>query len=219
MDLPASARTGDPPAPSPSRDWSWLTRTPVRVGFAVLVCGLFALSFTQPLWVSRFVAPQYPYGLNLQVYLNHVEGDVQEVDILNHYVGMRPVAQMAVLERRLAAFLLAAVCLSAIVASAFRKSFWQVLFLLPLVLFPIGMLIDLYAWLWYTGHALDPTSPMSMTVKPFTPKLIGSQKIANFDVTSSLGPGTYLQIAGAVLLASAAMIGRKLGRSSARGAP
>ncbi len=98
------------------------------------------------------------------------------------------------------------------VAAAFRRTGWQVLLILPLVLFPLGMLIDLYAWLWYAGHAIDPTSPMSMTVKPFTPALIGTQKVANFTVTSWLGPGTYLQLAASALLLAAAMVGRKLAR-------
>jgi hypothetical protein len=55
---------------------------------------------------------------------------------------------------------------------------------------------------------------MSMTVKPFTPKLIGTQKVANFDVASTLGLGTYLQIAGALLLGAAATVGWKLSRKA-----
>jgi hypothetical protein len=120
---------------------------------------------------------------------------------------MRSIDKMATFERSIAVGSLVLVCLLAILAAAWRKSMWQVLFVLPLVLFPLGMTIDLYAWLWYAGHALDPTSPMGMTVKPFTPKLIGTQHVANFDVTSTLGLGTYLQMAGSLLLAGAATIG------------
>ncbi len=201
-----------PPAGDTAPRVSWVLRAPVRIGFAAFVAALFAASYTQPLWESRFVAPQYPYGLTLSVYLDRVMGDTQEVDILNHYVGMRPIEQMATLERRLAVFVLSAVCVLGVAAAAFRRTLWQVLFILPLVLFPLGMLIDLYAWLWYSGHALDPSSPMIMTVKPFTPKLVGSQRIANFEVNSSLGLGTYLQIAGAMLLAGAAYVGNQLTR-------
>lgn len=193
----------------------WVLRPAVRIGFAVLVAGLFALSYTQPLWVTRFVAPQYPYGLEMKVYLNRVTGDTREVDLLNHYVGMRPIEQMATFERRMALGMLVAVCVLAVAAAAFRTTLWQVLLVLPLVLFPLGMLIDLYAWLWYAGHSLDPTSALSMTVKPFTPKLVGSQRIANFDVTSSLGLGTYLQIAASALLAGAAGVGWRLSKRRA----
>jgi hypothetical protein len=204
--------------PTPARR-PWVLHPAVRIGFAVIVAGLFASSFTQPLWVSRFVAPQYPYGLNLQIYLDHVEGDKDEVDILNHYVGMRKVDEMACTERKYALGMLVGVCVLAVIAAALPKTTWQMLFVLPMVLFPLGMLIDLAAWLYYAGHSLDPNSAMSMSIKEFTPKLIGTQKIANFDVTSSLGLGTWLQVAGAVLLAGAAFTGWRLSRKAAAGAP
>jgi hypothetical protein len=184
----------------------------VRITFAVLVAGLFAASYALPLWVSRFVAPQYPYGLNLYDYLDHVEGDTFEVDLLNHYVGLRPIDQMACTERKYAFGMLVFVCVAAIVASLFPKTTWQVLFVLPLVLFPLGMILDLTAWLYYAGHSLDPTSALGMSVKPFTPKLIGTQTIANFQVTSSLGSGSYLQLTAALLLAGAATVGWRLSR-------
>lgn len=190
----------------------WVLHPAVRIGFAVLVVTLFAASYTQPVWVTRFVAPQYPYGLHMEVYLDHVAGDTGEVNILNHYVGMPPVEAMATFERSIALGSLIAVCVLAVVAAALRKATWQVLFVLPLVLFPVGMLIDFYAWLWYAGHSLDPTSPLSMTVKPFTPVLFGTQRVANFDVSSTFGLGTYMQMAGSLLLAGAAAVGWRLSR-------
>jgi hypothetical protein len=193
----------------------WVLHPAVRVGFAILTVGLFASSYTQPIWVTRFVAPQYPYGLHLEVYLDRVTGDVMEVDLLNHYVGMRPMETMATVERRLALGALIVVRLLGAIAPMFAKSTWQFLFILPLVLFPLGMLIDLYAWLWYAGHSLDPTSALGMSVKPFTPKLIGTQHVANFDVISGLGLGAYLQIAGALLLFGAAFVGRRISKQYA----
>lgn len=209
-----SPGAGVVPASGPSR-FEWVLRPWVRVGFAALVVALFAASYAQPLWVSRFVAPQYPYGLQLEVYLTKVMGDVSEVDLLNHYVGMRPIHTMATFERSVAVGLLAGVCAFALAAAFFRRSGWQFLFVIPLVLFPVGMLLDLYAWLWYAGHALDPNSAMSMSIKEFTPKLIGTQRIANFEVTSGLGAGAWMQIAASVLLAGAAIVGWRLSRRHA----
>jgi copper chaperone NosL len=190
----------------------WVLRPGVRIGFALLTVGLFAASYTQPLWVSRFVAPQYPYGLNLEIYLTKVTGDTAEVDLLNHYVGLRPIDTMATTERRLALAMLVGVSAFALAAACFRRSTWQALFILPLVLFPVGMLIDLYAWLWYAGHSLDPESALSMSIKEFTPKLIGTQRIANFEVTSGLGAGAWMQLASAALLSGAAFVGWRLSR-------
>ncbi len=193
----------------------WVLRPGVRTGFAAFVAILFAASYTQPLWVTHLKAAQYPQGLRLYVYLDRTGGDVFEVNTLNHYVGMRPVEKMATFERNIAYMSLMITCILAVVASTLRKTNWQMLLVLPLVLFPLGMLLDLYAWLWYAGHSLQPDAPLSMTVKPFTPKLVGTQDIANFQVTSSLGLGTYMQIAASLLLAGAAVAGWRLSKRGA----
>jgi hypothetical protein len=127
-------------------------------------------------------------------------------------VGLRPIDTMATTERRLALAMLVGVSAFALAAACFRRSTWQALFILPLVLFPVGMLIDLYAWLWYAGHSLDPESALSMSIKEFTPKLIGTQRIANFEVTSGLGAGAWMQLASAALLSGAAFVGWRLSR-------
>lgn len=208
----AAPRESPPSGPVPR---AWVLRTPVRVAFALFVAGLFLASYTQPLWVTRFTAPQYPYGLTLKVYVDRVAGDTQEVDLLNHYVGLRPIAKMAPLERSVSFAVLVIVSLLAVQAAVMRRPLWQILFLVPLLLFPVVALVDLHAWLWYAGHSLDPESPLASSVKPFTPKLIGSQQIANFEVTSGLGAGIYLQLAGALLLAGAAALGWKLSKKNA----
>jgi hypothetical protein len=187
----------------------------VRVGFAVLVAALFASSYAFPLWVTRFQAPQYPEGLALRVYIDRVEGDTEEVNILNHYVGMRPIEQMACAERQYGRLMLALASVLAVIAAATRRTAWQMLLVLPLVLFPLGMIIDLAAWLYYAGHSLDPNAALSMSVKPFTPRLLGEQRIANFDVSSGFGLGTYLQMAGSALLAGAALVGWRLSKRHA----
>ena len=57
---------------------------------------LIPLSFTQPLWNIGMVAPQYPEGLNLYVYPHKVTGgnnnsDINEINTLNHYIGMKSI--------------------------------------------------------------------------------------------------------------------------------
>jgi hypothetical protein len=49
------------------------------------------------------------------------------------------------------------------------------------------------------GHQLSPEAPIK--VAPFTPPVFGHQHIANFDVYSYPGPGTYLLGAYALILA------------------
>ena len=46
-----------------------------------------------PYWHMELDAPQYPKGLFLTAYVNHLSGDVKEIDGLNHYIGMRPLGE------------------------------------------------------------------------------------------------------------------------------
>jgi hypothetical protein len=52
-----------------------------------------------PYWELTLNAPQYPKGLSVQAFLNDLEGDVAEIDGLNHYIGMRPLAEAATFEK------------------------------------------------------------------------------------------------------------------------
>ncbi len=195
----------------------WVLRPFFRIAVAAAGVLLFAAAYPLPVWQTRFVAPQYPYGLRMEVYLDRVTGDTQEVNILNHYVGMRPVEQMALLERALASIALLTACgfaMASACAAGRRAQFWLAM---PFVLFPPVMLADLYGWLYYAGHALDPTSPLSMTVKPFTPRMIGYQRVANFDVWSTLGPGACLMLAGSALVAGGLVVGAWARRRMRRG--
>ena len=55
---------------------------------------LLVPTYLMPLWKLTMFAPQYPDGLRLEIYSYKLEGgnggqDVKEINILNHYIGMR----------------------------------------------------------------------------------------------------------------------------------
>ena len=53
-----------------------------------LAAVLVVLSLFFPWWQMIFFAPQYPEGLNIIVYPNKLEGEIDIVNGLNHYIGM-----------------------------------------------------------------------------------------------------------------------------------
>ena len=54
-----------------------------------MVAGLLlVVSMYLPYWQMKLTAPQYPKGLYTIVYVNRLEGDIAEIDELNHYLGM-----------------------------------------------------------------------------------------------------------------------------------
>ena len=65
------------------------SRTPSIVA-ALAAAALVGFGATLPLWSLTMRAPQYPQGLRLFAYGTRMSGDVSELSILNHYIGMPP---------------------------------------------------------------------------------------------------------------------------------
>lgn len=159
---------------------------------------LLLLSIFLPYWHMELVAPQYPDGLFLTAYVNHLAGDVKEIDGLNHYIGMRPLGEAAAFERTASVWLIIAMVLL-VEGAAFIHSKWAVLLALPSIGFPIGFIADLHYWMKTFGLNLDPDAPLSNSVKPFVPTVIGEGGIGQFKTFAELGTGYWLAVACAAL--------------------
>jgi len=157
------------------------------------------VSIFLPYWNMTLEAPQYPKGLHIQTYVNRLEGDVAEIDGLNHYIGMRPLAEAAQLERSLS-FVLIGVTALLVVAAIFIHSKWSALLALPALLYPFFFLADMYYWLRTFGQNLDPTAALSNYIEPFVPTLLGEGLIGQFKTIASLGIGFYLAILASILI-------------------
>ncbi|MFO7302907.1 MAG: hypothetical protein DIU54_010870 [Acidobacteriota bacterium] len=164
------------------RPLSLRARLVVFVGVVVLAAGAFL-----PLWRIQLVAPQYAEGLTLEIYAHSIEAgndgqDLQEINTLNHYIGMKPIHEADFVEMQWIPFAIGVFALLGLRAVAIGR---------------IGSLVDLgvlfsyfaifslgaFAYRLYTyGHDLDPSAPM--TIEPFMPVLVGRQQIANFVQTS-----------------------------------
>ena len=70
----------------------------IRVSGGVLAAGLVLLSATVPLWTMTMTAPQYRHGLHLKEYGSGMQGDLRELNIINHYIGMATIDPRPALE-------------------------------------------------------------------------------------------------------------------------
>lgn len=161
---------------------------------------LLVVSIFLPYWILRLKAPQFPDGLTVQAYLNRLEGDVEILEGLNHYVGMPSFEHGAVLERSLSIIALI-VLAGLLVAALFFHNRWVVIFTLPALLFPLIFMADLQYWLWRYGHSLDPKAPLAGAVGEFTPPILGPARIAQFQTLALPGPGLILAVIAAGLVA------------------
>lgn len=152
-----------------------------------------------PFWHMELEAPQYPNGLFLTAYVNHLTGDVREIDGLNHYIGMRSLGEAAAFERAASVWMMIAMVLL-VEGAAFIHSKWAVLLALPVITFPIAFIADLYYWMRSFGLNLNPEAPLSNSVKPFVPTVLGEGGIGQFKTYADLGTGYWLAVAAAGLI-------------------
>jgi len=169
---------------------------------AALVLGV---SILFPYWHLELTAPQFPDGLHISAYVNRLEGDnnnkdLDELEGLNHYVGLPSFEDGAVLERSVSIAGIA-VLGGLLLAGLFVHSRWVVAFVIPALIFPLFFLADLQYWLWNYGHSLDPVAPLSGAVGEFTPPLFGPGEIAQFETLAWPGLGLILAFVAAVLTA------------------
>ncbi len=176
-----------------------------RVLLAVLAIPL-ALSFTQPLWRISMTAPQYPAGLSMEIYSYKLEGGnngqhLQEINILNHYIGMRTLDREAMKDLDWIPFALGALLIFALRVAAIGN----VSALVDLVVMTTYVSLFAFGRFVYTlyvfGHNLKPDAPMK--VPGFMPAVLGSKQIANFHTTSLPQLGSYLLgafVVGTVLI-------------------
>lgn len=157
------------------------------------------VSLLFPYWVMRLKAPQFPQGLTVRAFINRLEGDVVELEGLNHYVGLDSFENGAVFERSIA--IIAVLVIGGLLLAAwFIHSRWVVVLVLPALLFPVIFIGDLQYWLWRYGHGLDPRAPLASAVGEFTPPIFGPAEIAQFDTLALPGPGLILATIASVLI-------------------
>jgi hypothetical protein len=157
-----------------------------RVALALLVVPLL-LTFTAPLWRIDLSAPQYPDGLFMDIWSYKLEGGgdgqhIQEINTLNHYIGMRPIDRAALSDLDWLPFALGGLALLALRVAALGnvRSLLDLSVLTAYVsLFGLGR----FAYKLYVfGHDLSPKAPVK--VEPFMPVLLGTKQIANFTTAS-----------------------------------
>ncbi len=178
-------------------------------GFLLLVARILLLvSLFLPYWHMELHAPQYPNNLHLTAYLNHLAGDVEEIDGLNHYIGMRSLQEAAQIERSIGVYIMIFFVVLLELAS-FIHSRWAVLLVAPVILFPAVFLLDLHLWMSHFGMNLDPHAPLSSAIEPFVPPILGTGVIGQFKTVASAGIGLILATTASVVMIVALFFHRR----------
>lgn len=189
----------------PKRQWwtgalargraAWMQIALLATAAALLIGSIF-FSY----WNIVLRAPQYPKGLSVDVYVNKMEDmrSVREVDGLNHYIGMIKLTDAASIERAISVYAIVAIAILGLV-STFLPGWWRMLARVPIALFPVAFVIDLFGWLYYAGHSLDKHAALSSSIAEFTPHIFGTGVIGQFKTQASFQAGFWMAVVAMVL--------------------
>jgi hypothetical protein len=167
---------------------------------AVAAASLLLLAvYVLPLWRIELLAPQYPEGLGLHIWVNQITGlkpnDLTNINGLNHYIGMRAIDPDTFPELRFMPKLLAAAIVAGLLVALIGR---RPLLYLWALLFTAGALAglgDFWKWGYDYGHQLDPHAAIKVPGMSYQPPVIGSKQLLNFHATSWPGLGGWIIVA------------------------
>jgi hypothetical protein len=190
-----------------------MTKRILLFGAALLVVAAIFL----PLWGMTLVSVQYPEGLRMVVYPMWIRGDITELNLLNHYIGMAEISDDYFSELRVIPVLFGAIALALVVAALVRR-LWA-------MLLPFGLMAGAAVYGFWSmsyrlhqfGTDLDPMA--AMKIEPFVPPMLGSNMIAQFATYSYFSWGTVLPMAAGGILAHVLWLDLRQRRYRPAGAP
>jgi copper chaperone NosL len=163
------------------------------------------LLFIFPMWSITLQAPQYPIPLGVNIYIDHLEGqeegDIQNFDLMNHYVGM---AKLPTEMKEFEIFpivIIAISILGVIFGFIGKKPLYMIWFAIMAILGTAGI-YDFYLWLYDYGHNLDPRAAIKL-LDSYQPPIFGTAEILNFTVRSYPSIGSILLGIGILLAPTA----------------
>lgn len=145
---------------------------------------LLPLMFAFPIWKITLVVPQYPENLALNIWVNKIIGDepsdLQNINILNHYIGMKKIEPDSIPELKYMPFIIAIMSLLALILAFLNKwklnTGWFIIFMI----LGVVALIDFYLWEYDYGHDLNPDAAIKIEGLAYQPPFFGKKKILNF---------------------------------------
>jgi copper chaperone NosL len=191
------------------------TRLQVWIRLVLILCsaGLIAVLFV-PMWRIDLQAPQYPEGLMLLIYPNKLAGNVDIINGLNHYIGMKTLhtadfVEFAVLPYVIG-FFAAVFFLTAIIGKR-KLLYWLcVLF----VCFGILAMYDFWRWEYNYGHNLNPEAAIIVPGMAYQPPLIGFKQLLNFGAYSMPDIGGWIFVSVGILLVFATVMAWRKSKSN-----
>ena len=167
-----------------------LSRIIIAIG-SLAMCIMFFV----PAWSIYLIAPQYPEGLSMQIWLNKITGQVDIINGLNHYIGMKHIQVEMFPEFKFLVYILGFFVLFGLVVAVTGSRKLLFAYLVLSVIGGISAMVDFYLWGYDYGHNLDPSAAIKVPGYSYQPPLIGHKKLLNFDSYSYPDTGGWVIVA------------------------
>ena len=157
-----------------------------------IILGVASLSlivtYYVPLWQILLWAPQYPEGLTMKIWMDNLTGQIDIINGLNHYIGMKHISVEMFPEFKILGILVGFLIAVGLAAALFGSG--RILFFFTLLSYAYGVIAmwDFWSWGYDYGHNLDPNAAIKVPDMSYQPPLIGYKNLLNF--TSYSGPDT-----------------------------
>jgi len=168
----------------------------ILVAFA---SGALIAVFFFPAWRIDLFAPQYPEGLTMNIWINGLSGQVDIINGLNHYIGMKHITVDMFPEFKFLPYVVGFYMLLGLIVAIAGKRKFLFIYLVLTAVGGLAAIFDFYKWGYNYGHNLDPTAPIQVPGLSYQPPLIGHKRILNFDAYSFPDIGGWIIIAAGVL--------------------
>ena len=168
----------------------------------IILCTLLMIgAFFLPFWKIVLEAPQYPEGLEMKIWLNKITGDVDKINGLNHYIGMKLIHENEFPEFKIMPWILGILIAFGFVVGFARKRSLLMVWIASLALAAGVAFFDFHQWLYDYGHNLNPHAAIKVPGMSYQPPMFGYKQLLNFLAGSFPDVGGYLVIVPALVIA------------------
>lgn len=171
----------------------------------VLICAvLMSIVYLVPLWRIHLGAPQYPEGLSMYIWTSNISGgdefDIQNINLLNHYIGMNEITPDAIPELKYMPYVLGFMIFGAIMTVIIPRLFMVLLGIINTILVAVVGLADFWHWEYVYGHNLKPDAAIQVPGMTYQPPLLACKEMLNITACSWPHGGVALIVLSMAIL-------------------
>ena len=159
-----------------------------------------------PIWRIELDAPQYPEGLKLLIHADDIKGNVDIINGLNHYIGMKTMHKADFIEFTILPYAIIGFAIVFFIGFLVNKRQFLYTIFIAFLSFGIISMADFWKWEYDYGHNLDPNAAIQIPGMSYQPPFLGFKQLLNFGAFSIPDVGGWIFIGVGLMLFAAVLM-------------